>query len=342
MSEMDNNAAARVEETVVIDGATGETIITITEESAGDQTQDAAASTTSSSTAAAAAEAAPSPDTGTDATSDPAAEQGDDVAGDNLPASGPSAVSPRDEAVYTIRLLTAVAIGSVVEGADQLLQRLNLYQQDLQQALEQSGEDGEIAIDEDEFDRLRYATIGLIFDTQNIIGRSLVLSAQAAETTLDLANTLTRPLRNFFLFRPLTRRVEQRFDNVAESGQDRISQWIDIGRKVEPRGRLLATKTYEEIVDEFINRLAENPEVKELVAEQSIGLAAGMRDEVRERTVTSDNVLEDIARRILRREPRPELAQPPPQVQRWAGVSIDDVKERELEKFDEQRNDSAE
>ena len=81
----------------------------------------------------------------------------------------------------------------------------------------------------------------------------------------------------------------------------------------------MASFTYDEIVDEFINRLADNPEVQELVAQQSLSLAAGVRDEVRERTVTSDNVLEDIARRILRREPRPELPEPPPEVRRWAG-----------------------
>jgi hypothetical protein len=99
--------------------------------------------------------------------------------------------------------------------------------------------------------------------------------------------------------------------------------------------------TYEEIVDEFITKLADNPELQELVAQQSISLAAGVRDEVRERTVTSDNVLEDIARRILRRQPRPELAEPPPEVQRWAGISPDDVRELEREQFDEQRSDTA-
>jgi len=67
-----------------------------------------------------------------------------------------------------------------------------------------------------------------------------------------------------------------------------------------------------------------------------------MRDEVRERTVTSDNVLEDIARRILHRQPRPELAEPPPEVQRWAGVSIDQLKDYENKQLDEQRSDSAE
>ena len=51
--------------------------------------------------------------------------------------------------------------------------------------------------------------------------------------------------------------------------------------------------------------------------------------------------LEDIARRILRREPRPQLAEPPPEVQRWAGISPEDFKELEKEQIDEQRSEDS-
>jgi hypothetical protein len=256
--------------------------------------------------------------------------------------SGPSALTPREEAIYTVRLLTAVAVGGVVEGSDQLLLRLRKYQQDLQQAIDESGEDTEAEADEDELDRLRYATIGLLFETQNMVGRSLELAFKTVETSVDVADKVTKPFRNFFLFRPITKRVEKRFDNMAGRGQDSLSHWIELGRQIEPQSRLLATKTYEEVVDEFIARLADNPEVKALVAQQSLSLAAGVRDEVRERTVTSDNVLEDIARRILRRQPRPELEEPPPEVRRWAGISTEKFKAYQDQEFDEQPDDSDE
>lgn len=314
MSNQASDTGGAIEETpIVIDGESGETIIPITEETSSDQVQDS-----------------PSSSADTDVNSATA----------DLPTSGPSALSARDEAIYTIRLLTAAAVGAVVEGGDQLVTRLKEYEQQLQEA--QTGDDDQAVIDDDEFDRLRYATIGLIFDTQNMIGRSLALTLQAAETSLDVAEKVSRPFRNFFLFRPITKRVDKRVEGMVDRGQDSLSRWIEIGRQVEPEGRQLATMTYNEIVDEFISTLSENPELQELVAQQSISLAAGMRDEVRERTVTSDNVVEDIARRILRRQPRPELAEPPPEVQRWAGVSIDQLKEYEDEQFDEQRSDSAE
>ena len=339
MSDQDKNAEVTIEETVLIDGVTGETIITITEESAEDQGQDPPSSTASATSTTPAASTA-SQGTAEDAAPTAAADQDDQNAGADLPTSGPSALSARDEAIYTIRLLTAAAVGAVVEGGDQLVTRLKQYEQQLQEA--KTGDDEQTVVDEDEFDRLRYATIGLIFDTQNMIGRSLELTLKATETSLDVANKVTKPFRNFFLFRPITKRVDKRVEGMVDRGQDSLSRWIKIGRQVEPEGRQLATMTYNEIVDEFISTLSENPELQELVAQQSISLAAGMRDEVRERTVTSDNVLEDIARRILRRQPRPELAEPPPEVQRWAGISIDNLKDYEIEQFDEQRSDSTE
>jgi hypothetical protein len=267
-------------------------------------------------------------------------ESANTEAGDDLRAASPAVRSPREEAIFTIRLLTAVSVGAVVEGGDQLVKRLKQYEEELRLA----GTDleaGETGIDEDELDRLRYATIGLLFDTQSMIGRSLELAWKAAETGVAVTEKISGPFWNFPLFRPFTKRVEKRMENMAEHGQDSLARWIAIGRQVEPRGRRLATFTYEEIVSEFINRLAENPEVRALVAQQSISLAAGMRDEVRERTVTSDNVLEDIARRILRREPRTALPQPPPEVQRWAGISPEDMRELERKQTDEQQFDSA-
>ena len=43
---------------------------------------------------------------------------------------------------------------------------------------------------------------------------------------------------------------------------------------------------------------------------------------MRERTVSADNVFEMIARSILRRTPREELPEPPPEVQRRAERAV--------------------
>ncbi len=71
--------------------------------------------------------------------------------------------------------------------------------------------------------------------------------------------------------------------------------------------------------DIYIDYLNEHPtEVQTLVQGQSLSLAGQIRDEVRERTVTGDSVVDAIVRSILRLKPREELPPPPPEVQRRA------------------------
>jgi GNAT superfamily N-acetyltransferase len=75
--------------------------------------------------------------------------------------------------------------------------------------------------------------------------------------------------------------------------------------------------------DGYIDHLNKNPEsVQVLLAGQSTGLATELVEEVRERTVSADNVFEMIARSILRRTPREELPEPPPEVQRRAERAV--------------------
>lgn len=72
--------------------------------------------------------------------------------------------------------------------------------------------------------------------------------------------------------------------------------------------------------DIYIGHLQENPEpIQDIVQGQSLGLATEVMDEVREKTVTADTLIEEVVRRILRRPPRSELPLPPPEVRKRAG-----------------------
>ena len=71
--------------------------------------------------------------------------------------------------------------------------------------------------------------------------------------------------------------------------------------------------------DAYIDYLNQYPAaVQTLIQGQSIGLAAEVRDEVRERTVTADSVLDLIVRNVLRLRPQEELTPPPDPVRRRA------------------------
>jgi len=75
--------------------------------------------------------------------------------------------------------------------------------------------------------------------------------------------------------------------------------------------------------DRYIDYLNEHPDkVQNLISGQSVGLAGQMLDEVRERTVTADSVAELLVRNLLRKKPRSEVAEPPPNVQARAASRI--------------------
>jgi hypothetical protein len=71
--------------------------------------------------------------------------------------------------------------------------------------------------------------------------------------------------------------------------------------------------------DDYIEYLNAHPEsVQNLVAGQTLGLTTEIMNEVRERAVTADSVLEMVVRRILGRKQREQLPPPPMEVQRRA------------------------
>mgnify|MGYP003382397566 CR=1 FL=1 len=71
--------------------------------------------------------------------------------------------------------------------------------------------------------------------------------------------------------------------------------------------------------DTYIDYLNAHPaSVQNLVQGQSLSLAGQMRDEVRERTVTGDSVVDAIVRGIFRMRPREELPAPDADIQRRA------------------------
>ena len=69
--------------------------------------------------------------------------------------------------------------------------------------------------------------------------------------------------------------------------------------------------------DVYIEYLNAHPtQVQTLLQGQSLSLASQVRDEIRERTVTADSLVDTVVRNILRLKPREALAPPPPEVQR--------------------------
>lgn len=252
-------------------------------------------------------------------------------------AEAPDRANDNQQDFDALEAITSLLVGGAIEGTSQLVSRLQKYQELIQEEAAEA-EEGEAAsedISEDELVRLRYAAVGFIFDAQAAFRRNVTVWAKVADRSARLTSRAAEPVTNSFVFNPLRRR----YNDLVRRGEESLARWIADGRTAEGPSRQLARRTYVEIVDEFIDRLAENPELQSVITQQSMGVASDIRDEVRERTVTGDNMVEALVRRILRRKPRAQLPAPPQDVQRWAGLTLEEY--RALSLADETKDNSS-
>jgi hypothetical protein len=70
---------------------------------------------------------------------------------------------------------------------------------------------------------------------------------------------------------------------------------------------------------EVMTQLAQKPEVRELLQQQSMSLAGEVVGEVRQRTASTDALLERLARAILRRSPHEAVVELPASAAPGAG-----------------------
>lgn len=108
--------------------------------------------------------------------------------------------------------------------------------------------------------------------------------------------------------------MRRQYQTLVEQGETAVTRWIERGQTEEPHSRLIARQAVNLTINDVIQQLADNPEIKGLVMQQTSGIADDVVGGVRERTVTADVVLERLVRGLLRRPPRELLPPPSPEV----------------------------
>lgn len=206
-----------------------------------------------------------------------------------------------------LRSLTRLLVGGAIEGADELVQRLRQWEQ----AARPPADIIMPAPDETGEERLRYTLVGLVFEAEDQARSGLGTLERASDRALGVLARTLRPVTDSRLARPVRRRV----DAAIVRGESEVRRWARVGRLEETHGRAMARQVVSGTADELIEHLAQNPEVRDLVQEQSMGVAAEVMDEMREQTVTADTLAERLVRNLLRRTPREELPEPPATVQ---------------------------
>jgi hypothetical protein len=213
-----------------------------------------------------------------------------------LPAP-PVIEEPADQ---DLKILLRLLIGTAVEGNDEFRRRARLWQAGINIT-----DPSKVVIsveDESEAARLRYGLIGFLFQ-----------AIEAGQDSLSSLNTVSsRAFRRVSrLFAPLTRSrlwrpVQANFDSYSEKGESIVNTWIKIGRREERLSRTLARQqAYEQMVNEVIDYVAQKPEIRDIVQQQSVGMAEEIVGEIRERSIEFDEMLEKRVNSILRRRSNP-------------------------------------
>jgi len=259
----------------------------------------------------------------------PDQEKTDDT-GDTLDAEY-KLVQPSQEPVpgmETYQSLARLLVGATILGGDELLSRVRAWEEQHSQG------DGKTPSIEDETatDQLRYALVGLLFEAPETAARGVIRTAEMAESVAQSGERVLGPVLQSRLFGPVRRRGQKMQERVKTS----VDRWVEVGRVEEVVGRDMAEDLTPQLLDPLVQKLGDqyieylrddNPDqIQELIAGQTMGMTTEFANEVRQRTVTADSIAEKFARALLRRTPRQDLPEPPPDVQKQ--VTFKSVEEK--------------
>lgn len=214
----------------------------------------------------------------------------------------------------TSRAVLRLLVGLTLEGVDELTRRLREWEEKVMQPDDTSPPVEEIRAAEpaslSEGDRLYYALIGAAFAARERAARDLpawlAAPGEGVQQVIDTAERLTENP----VLRPLVKPVKAQAETVGKQINAEVERWIAIGQAEAGHSRAVARIAVPEIIDEVLESLAENPELQDLIQQQSVGLAGEVVDSMREVTVTADTVVEAVVRRLLGRKPRRQLPAP--------------------------------
>ncbi|HEY1389133.1 MAG TPA: hypothetical protein VGF38_11365 [Ktedonobacterales bacterium] len=222
------------------------------------------------------------------------------------PAETATATPSRDERFDTATALLRLLVGGALVGTRELRVRLERWQQAIPDAASAQAVAPRTASPPD---ALRHTLMGMMFETESrmrrrfsIIGRRLARASQDASRfyTTAMSDMRYTPLD------PLRARVEEMVYRATMT----LDRWADRGRMEEQQSRDMAQEAVVSVIDELLDYMARNPEVRELIEQQGMSMAETAVDEVRERTATADLWIERVARGLLHRPASEETVQP--------------------------------
>lgn len=156
---------------------------------------------------------------------------------------------------------------------------------------------------------LRSALVGMAFEGETrlrrgfsaMLGRLTYLADESNLAYTRLALALRRTP-----FDSVRRRLDEMLFLTA-AALDRLAErgWVE-----EQRGRRMVEQAAVSVIDELLDYMAHNPEVRNLIEQQSASMADSAVGEVRSRTASADQWIERLAHNLLRRSTSDKPAKP--------------------------------
>jgi hypothetical protein len=207
-------------------------------------------------------------------------------------------------------LVTRFITGLTVMGGEELFERLRTFQSEYDDRLA-SGRVNEESSGENGVDTLRYLLIGSMLRGQKRAVKRFQSGVNFSfRATSSLLSTLAG-LTDNALMRPMRTPVEGKVKDWQEEAKTVVKE----GRAAEENGRFLVQETVPDLIDDFINYLAESPQLAELIrtqiGEQSVSMAGVVMDNSRRISIGADNVLEGVIRKLFRLTRRTDLPASP-------------------------------
>jgi hypothetical protein len=197
-----------------------------------------------------------------------------------------------------LEILASLLLGGATEGSDQLGRRLKRWQTTIASHGSQVYSESPY---ESQQERLRYAVIGLLSQAPDLAQGALSTAVDAAASAYDHFSKWLSPVTRSRPMQPVLRR----YNHLAAHGATIVDRWIDAGRAAEQRSRALARQAAfdgeDEAIEEVIGKLAQEPALRELVTQQSVGMAGELMGAIRNRTSQADTRWERRVRALFRR-----------------------------------------
>jgi hypothetical protein len=231
----------------------------------------------------------------------------------------PSVPNQGDPASGALPTITRLLVGGALLGADVLQQRLETWDRELvssstkdKEGLTEPSSVASTATGQHEqpetlSEQTQYALLGLLFQSQTYLQKGGKTLDRAERAAWKLMTPVHKPLGTWRVFAP----ARKRYARMAARGEAEIDRWVHMGRIEAQRSRAFTESALDNTVDESIDFVVTSPQVRDVIKEATTSVGGEVGDTLRSRTVSSDTLVEGLARRLFRRSPREFPAEPP-------------------------------